>query len=371
VSSGIQRREARCKQRLRRRLRRRNWRAQLQPMFRGRNLDYEGSDRMRGLGAGGIGAMHLLAQRTGLTAAIDERLRLLQVHQPYHESDHVLNIAYNILCGGKTLEDLEQRRQDEVYLDALGAKVIPDPTTAGDFCRRFTAVDVEALLAAIDQVRMKVWRHQPAEFFAEAVIEADGTLAETTGECKEGMGISYDGRWGYHPLVVTLANTGEPLSLVNRSGNRPSHEGAAERFDQAITLCREAGFRKVLLRGDTDFSSTRQLDRWDQAGVRFLFGLDAMPNLKEIASELSERAWKRLHRPAKYAVQTQARSPRENVKEQVVVERGYRNLRLNSEDVAEFAYQPGACRRPYRLVVVRNYAHFRVMRSSVGNRCAA
>src|SRR5207247_8993944 len=105
--------------------------------------------------------------------------------------------------------------------------------------------------------------------------------------------------------------------------------------------------------GGTEFGSTRHRDRGDQAGVRFLFGIDAMANLKESASDLSERAWKRLHRPAKYAVQTQARSQRENVKEQVVVERGYRNLRLNSEDVAEFAYQPGACRRPYRLVVVR------------------
>jgi len=353
VSSAIQRREARCKQRIRRRLRRRNWRSQLQPMFRGRNLHYEGSDRMRGLGAGGIGAMHLLTQRTGLAAAIDERLRLLKVHQPYHESDHVLNIAYNILCGGKTLEDLEQLRHNEVYQDALGARVIPDPTTAGDFCRRFTEADVETLLKAIDQVRMKVWRQQPAEFFAEAIIEADGTLAETTGECKEGMGISYDGRWGYHPLVVTLANTGEPLSLVNRSGNRPSHEGAAERFDQAIARCREAGFRKILLRGDTDFSSTRHLDRWDQAGVRFLFGIDAMPKLKEIASDLSERAWKRLERPAKYAIQSAPRSRPENIREQIVVERGYRNVRLNSEDVAEFTYQPGACRRPYRVVVLR------------------
>ena len=120
MSSAIQKREARCKRRIGRRLRRRNWRAQLQPMFRGRNLHYEGSDRIRGLGAGGIGAMHLLAQRTGLTAAIDEHLQLLKIHQPYHESDHVLNIAYNILCGGQTLEDLEQRRHDEGYLDAPG-----------------------------------------------------------------------------------------------------------------------------------------------------------------------------------------------------------------------------------------------------------
>src|SRR5213593_3309313 len=146
VSSAIPKREARCKQRIRRRLRRRNWRAQLEPMFRGRNRHYEGSDRIRGLGAGGIGAMHLLTRRTGLAAAIDEHLRLLKVHQPYHESDHVLNIAYNLLCGGKTLEDLEHLRQDEVYLNALAAKMIPDPTTAGDFCRRFTEADVETLL---------------------------------------------------------------------------------------------------------------------------------------------------------------------------------------------------------------------------------
>jgi len=322
-------------------------------MFRGRNIQYEGSDRLRGLGTGGIGAMHQLARRTGLTEAIDEDLRLLKVHQPYHESDHVLNIAYNILCGGRTLEDLEQRRQDEVYLDALGTRVIPDPTTAGDFCRRFAAVDVEALMAAIDRVRVRVWRQQPAEFFAEAIVEADGTLAPTTGECKEGMEISYHGVWGYHPLVVTLANTGEPLYLVNRSGNRPSHEGATERFDQAITLCREAGFERILLRGDTDFSSTRHLDRWDRAGVRFLFGIDAMPKLVEIAAGLSRRAWKRLRRPAKYEVKTQGRTRPENIKEQVVVERGFRNLRLESEEVAEFDYQPGACRRAYRVVAVR------------------
>ncbi len=353
MSSAIQRREARCKQRMRRRLRRRNWAAQPEPMFRGRNIHYAGGDRVRGLGAGGIGAMHLLARRTGLTAAIDESLALLKVHQPYHESDHVLNLAYNILCGGKTLEDLEQRRQDEVYLAALGAKVIPDPTTAGDFCRRFRETDVEALMAAIDQVRVKVWRQQPAGFFAEAIVEADGTLAETTGECKEGMEISYRGVWGYHPLVVTLANTGEPLSLVNRSGNRPSHEGAAERFDQAIALCREAGFERILLRGDTDFSSTQHLDRWDAAGVRFVFGIDAMPNLVKQAAGLAGRAWKRLERPARYPVTTQPRRHRENVKEHVVMERGFRNIRLESEDVAEFAYRPGACRRPYRMIVVR------------------
>lgn len=353
MSSRLQKREARCKQRIERRLRRRNLRAQPEPMFRGRNIHYEWNDRVRGLGAGGIGAMHLLVQRTGLAAEIDASVKLLQVHQPYHESDHVLHIAYNILCGGKTLEDLEQLRHDEVYQDAIGARVVPDSTTAGDFTRRFQASDIEALMAAINRVRVKVWQQQPSAFFGEAIVEADGTMAPTLGERKEGMEISYNGVWGYHPLVVTLANTGEPLYLVNRSGNRPSHEGAAERFDQAIALCQQAGFRRVLLRGDTDFSSTRHLDRWNAQQVRFVLGIDAMQKLVTIATDLSRCAWTRLQRPAKYAVQTEERSRRENIKDRVVCERGFESIRLESEDVAEFRYQPGACRQAYRVVVVR------------------
>jgi hypothetical protein len=89
-------------------------------MYRARNIHYEHSDRVRGLVYGGIGAIHQLAVHTGLVAAIDRHLQVLKVALPYHESDHVLGLAYNVLCGGTTLQEIEQRRQDEVYLDALG-----------------------------------------------------------------------------------------------------------------------------------------------------------------------------------------------------------------------------------------------------------
>ncbi len=322
-------------------------------MYRASNIQYEHSDRVRGLGSGGIGAMHRLAQHTGLVEAIDRHVEVLKVHLPYHESDHVLGIAYNVLCGGTCLQDIEQRRQDEVYLDALGAQRIPDPTTAGDFCRRFDEAAIEALQTAINETRQRVWRTQPVEFFEEAIIDADGTLAETTGQCKEGMDITYTGVWGYHPLVVSLANTHEPLFLVNRSGNRPSAEGAAERFDQAGTLCRMAGFRRLTFRGDTDFTQTRHLDRWDAAGVRFVFGCDARANLIREADALPSRAWTRLVRRPRYEVQTKPRQRPANVKEAVIVAREFKNLRLEAEAVAEFPYQPVACTKSYRMVVVR------------------
>ena len=322
-------------------------------MLAASNIHYELSDRIRGLSSGGIGAMHLLARRTGLIEAIDARLHLLKVHKPYHESDHVLNIAYNLLAGGECLEDIELLRNDEVYLDALGAQRIPDPTTAGDFCRRFDAFDVQVLMRAINHVRLNVWRQQPPEFFEQAIIDGDGTLLGTYGECKQGMDISYTGEWGYHPLVMSLANTSEPLFIVNRSGNRPSHDGATAYFDQAAHLCRKAGFKRILLRGDTDFTQTKELDRWDAEGVEFIFGIDAMPNLVEHTENLPKSAWNPLDRPARYEVKTQPRSRPENVKEQVVRRREFENIRLQSEQVTEFSYRPLRCEKFHRIVAVR------------------
>ena len=151
--------EVRRKRRIRRRLRPRTWQAQATPMYRAGQIQYEHSDRVRGLATGGIGAMHQLVQHIGLVEAIDQHVEVLKVHLPYHESDHVLGIAYNSLCGGTSLQDIELRRQDEVYLDALGTQRIPDPTTAGDFCRRFDEPAIEALHAATnEQGRFQIGR---------------------------------------------------------------------------------------------------------------------------------------------------------------------------------------------------------------------
>jgi len=159
--------------------------------------------------------------------------------------------------------------------------------------------------------------------------------------------------WGYHPLVVSLANTSEPLYVVNRSGNRPSAEGAAARFDQARTLCRDAGFQRITFRGDTDFSQTQHLDRWDGEQVRFIFGYDASVGLIRRAEALAEAAWTPLVRRPAYEVQTEPRTRPPNVKAATIVARDFKNLRLEAEAVAEFSYTPTACRHPYRMVVVR------------------
>ena len=323
------------------------------PMFTNQGIHVELADKVRAIGVGGIGLVHQVARQLGLVDAIDRHVHVLKMHRPYHESDHVLNLAYNAMCGGVRLEDIELRRNDEVFLDALGTERIPDPTTAGDFCRRFDKPAIYGLFSAIDEARLNAWGRQPKSFFHRATIDMDGSLVITTGECKEGMDLSYKGTWGYHPLIVSLAETGEVLRLVNRSGNRPSHEGADAEADAAIDLCRRAGFRMIVLRGDTAFSQSAKLDAWDRDHVTFYFGYKALPNLEAIADHLPKTAWQKVLRPPRYEVQTEPRERPANVKDQVVSRRQFNVLRLQKEDYAEFEYRPGECKQSYRMVVLR------------------
>lgn len=319
-----------------------------------RRIRYETATRAEAISCGGIGAVHQLAHRVGLVRALDTRLPILRVRRPYSEADHVLNIAYNLVCGGTVLDDIEVRRNDTAFLEALGARTIPDPTTAGDFCRRFEVEQIEALMDIVNDVRVGVWQRQPRAFFEQtARIDADGSIVETTGERKQGMDVSYKGVWGYHPLLVSLANTGEPLFIVNRSGNRPSHEGAADYFDRAIALCRRAGWTDILLRGDTAFSQTAYIDAWDADGVRFVFGYDAVQALVGRAEAVEATEYAELVRKAGETFDGLRRAQQSRVKEQIVRERGYKNLRLEREDLAEFEHKPNKAKRAYRFVVLR------------------
>jgi hypothetical protein len=322
-------------------------------MLSSRKVGYEIGGNLDVTCFGGIAAMHRLVTKLGLVDQINEGLHLLKVHRPYHESDHVLNLAYNVVCGGTRLEDIERLRHDTAYMNALGADLIPDPTTAGDFCRRFGEDDVVALMARINAVRPQLWAGRGRELLGPvAYLDVDGTIAPTGGQRKAGIGLSYKGIWGYAPLIVSLANTKEVLYLVNRPGNAPSHHDAATWIDQAIDLLTPHA-QRVCLRGDTDFSLTGHFDRW--AGqVDFIFGMDNNQALRSRAEALDESDWARLHRPAPYQSATgQTRARRDNHKQRIVKERGYLNLQLNVEDIAEFDYRPGKCGRSYRVVALR------------------
>src|SRR5205823_7080425 len=160
------------------------------PMFGAGSVAYEIGANVDATCYGGIAAVHRLVTKLGLPSLINEQVPLLKVHLPYHESDHVLNMAYNVLCGGTRLEDIERLRHDVAYMNAVGADLISDPTTAGDFCRRFAEADVVALMDSVNSVRPKLWAGRGRDLLGPvAYVDVDGTMAPTTGSCKQGMDI--------------------------------------------------------------------------------------------------------------------------------------------------------------------------------------
>ena len=188
------------KNRIRGRLKPRNWEDQPRPMLSASNIHYEMSGRVEAMNYGGMGAMHLMVQRLGLIEDIDQNLHLLKLHLPYHESDHVVNIAYNILAGGQRLEDIELRRQDESFLEGMGAQRIPDPTTEGDFTRRFDLSHINQLQDCINRSRLKVWEFSRRGFCKKHLLTPTGRSPEPMASVRKELvypikGSGAMGRW--------------------------------------------------------------------------------------------------------------------------------------------------------------------------------
>ena len=91
-------------------------------VLRGGNIVYDVSSRMGGVSSGGLGLIVQLVKRLRVAERIDERVRVLKRHLPYRESDHVLNLIYNVMSGGVCLQDVKSRREDVSYLESVGAR---------------------------------------------------------------------------------------------------------------------------------------------------------------------------------------------------------------------------------------------------------
>ena len=160
-----------------------------------------------------------------------------------------------------------------------------------------------------------------------------------------------------HPGVFWTHNDGggtkrQVLYAINRPANVASHQDSVRWIDRAIEVVKPFAGR-ITLRGDTDFTHTAQLDRWDESGIGFILGLDAHPKAVGLAEGLSEQSWRALERLPKYEILTEPRQRPERVKEAIVVQKGYVNEKLVAESVSDMTYQPSLCQRKYRLVILR------------------
>lgn len=196
-----------------------------------------------------------LMRRFEMPAILDAHVQVFKRHLPYHESDHIVAQAPMLYAGGTCLEDLSMLQGDPAVLKMLGAVRTPDPTTAGDFLRRFVpAGELESLTQAIDEIQDRVWSDRKRWRWSRrrkkkplAVLHLDGHIKELTGVTREGADFSYNGKRSYNVLIASL-DDGECVALRLRPGNVRSSDGAAEPVDQTLPrlLAQSPGYRHAM-----------------------------------------------------------------------------------------------------------------------------
>lgn len=311
--------------------------------------------------------------------SIDSRVSVLKQHQPYHESDHVLALALNLYVGGTCLEDLSNLQHSEGVRRMLGACRIPDPTTAGDFLRRFdedaNPGSLAALRQSVDEIQCAVWqasastkrtkknkgRHKSQKNIQSLeAIDIDAHLKPVYGVQKEGADFSYKGQWSYKQLLITRARTSESLAVRNRPGNVKDADGAAEVLDEVLgNACSHLG-PTLVVRGDSAFDQADMRAVCESRGVYSAIVAREFKDRQSIAMSVPESSWKpfrtRAARTAEQRKRAKNRGRRRrkpNRKRQRALERGYNNKRLLGQWITEVPYQPAGSKKTYRLVLRR------------------
>ena len=323
------------------------WPKDERPVIRNRQVRVQIQERGEITPYGGLSLAHDLAMRLGIDRDINHSMELLRLHLPYFDSDHLLTHVYNQYVGGSCIEDIAHLQHSDAIKHLTGACRIPDPSTAGDFLRRFNRTNLRAFQQVIDRAREKVWRQMPNSRKRVATVDMDSTIKPVYGECKQGADFSYTGKWSYHPLLFTLAETRELLRTLNRSGNTASADGAAAALKEILPMVKRH-FGKVYVRGDSAFYQKAIIAQCIRHHVGFALVMDGYSNLIEMAENLPESAWKpfsahAVQRGARTDPRRKARRKRERVRARKARERNYKTLGTVEQWAAEFNYtlRPG------------------------------
>jgi hypothetical protein len=300
---------------------------------------------------GGLALAASLVRSLGIAKDLNRELSLLASHRPFHESDHVLTHVYNLYAGGTCIEDIADLQTSEPVRRILGANRVPDPTTAGDFLRRFDAESLQSLDRVIDQAQEKVWKRRYGKKKAErAIVDLDSCVRPVYGNQKEGTDFTYKGSFGYHPLVISLADTMECLRLVNRSGNTPSADGSENHLRELFPMLGRR-FKQVIVRGDSAFAKQAIFDACEEAGHAFAIVSPQQQNFASLFEALPGEGWKPYLQRKKNEVLTCKRRKRgRNRRQERARARNKRDLQLKKQWIAEIPYRPERSNQTYRLI---------------------
>ena len=320
------------------------------------------------LNCAGLAIIRQLLERLGVASVLNSAVRVLQRCKWYTESDHIITMIYNMLSGGSKLSDINRLREDGGLRRLLGTERIPHATTVGDFLARFAGKrehreerDEKAAKVARSELREALAKVQERAFGLlgrkrrkVATIDCDSSIHEVYGEKKEGADYSYDKRWSYSALYVTLAETGDVLELGLREGSRYTSTGTTAVLPGVIERVGKY-FGKLRMRGDSGFYDQEIVRICDARGVEFFIVAEQRENLMKVVQRIRESEWKAFEgkQLQNDGQSRRRRRKRANVKRKVKLHRNPKTTFKGKPEMAAMRFRPSTWKKAYRYVLKR------------------
>jgi hypothetical protein len=105
-------------------------------------------------------------------------------------------------------------------------------------------------------------------------IDVDSTICEVVGKAKQGAGFGYTHCLGYHPLLATIAGTGEILHGRLRHGSANTQRGTKQFVNELVARARRDDKRRALtLRFDSGFWNNNTIVNLNRLNVRYTMAI--------------------------------------------------------------------------------------------------
>jgi len=236
----------------------------------------------------GLSLFYAMAEILKIPKSLDDHVQVKQRDSGYPESEHILALAANAFVGGDFLDDLEALREDDAIKMAIGRKEIPDPTTAGDFCRRFSRGHILQINKAFAEIEHEVYKKR--KDVSDLTIDVDAKVHEVYGKKKQGAAKAYNGVYSLQPMYAFADETDELLHVEVRSGN--THPGAkAVSYLRRLAKKIPSSVEKIYLRSDSAFYNREVVEFCEEKGWEFSITADQTAALLRAINTLAPDAW--------------------------------------------------------------------------------
>jgi len=237
----------------------------------------------------GLSLFYAMAEALEIPRILDEQIRVKERERGYPESEHILALGANAFIGGDFMEDLEALREDVAIQKAIGRKDIPDPTTAADFCRRFTLGHILQFNRAMAQIHERVYHLRPK--LTAWTIDTDAKAHEVFGEKKEGAARNYNGLYSLQAMYSFVHETEEMIHCELRPGQtQPGAKAVAylRRMKRKIPV----GIKEIYLRSDSAFYNKEVIAFCEGESWSFSITADQTAPLRQLMENVPQANWR-------------------------------------------------------------------------------